>query len=135
MPHGSVSASRTERRCANMQRQRSNQVGSALSADTAAPWTPTSSLPSLVIVCDAKHRGPARSVRHCCWSDGGGRTCQEPLISPFSHLANSARSGVLCQMPSGSDKTYGIDRSEFVRHQWYGNPGTALSKGRLMAQP
>ncbi len=39
------------------------------------------------------------------------------LISSISHMANFAQSDALGQMQSDSDKTYGIDRSDFVRHQ------------------
>ena len=81
---------------------------------------------------------------HCCDGDSTARSIakrgsgsfaelevprenQKPLISSLSHLADFVRSAAPGQMHSDSDKTYGITRSDMVRHQTYGNPGIVVS--------
>jgi hypothetical protein len=51
---------------------------------------------------------------------------QLTLISSLSNLANSAPWGTPGQMQSDSDKTYGPDDTDFLRHQTYGNSGTVV---------
>jgi hypothetical protein len=57
--------------------------------------------------------------------------CHLTLNSSLSTLIDFAWSAASGQGSSDSEKTYGPDDTDLVRHQWYGNPGTVLLNRRF----
>ena len=60
--------------------------------------------------------------------------CEKRLDSSLANLADFAQSDASGQRSSDSDKTYGRDDTEFLRHQTYDYPEAVLSKGRFPRQ-
>ena len=48
---------------------------------------------------------------------------QESFVSSLSRLANSVQADALRQMQSDSQKTYGLDDTDYVLQETNGNPG------------